>query len=45
MLVVGDKEKEEGTVSVRSRKGGDLGTMPIGQFLANAQQEIRTKAY
>lgn len=34
MLVIGDKELENGTVSVRSRKGVDLGAMPLDTFIA-----------
>jgi threonyl-tRNA synthetase len=34
MLVVGDREAEQGTASVRSHERGDLGAIPIGQ-LAN----------
>ncbi len=33
MLVVGDKDQEAGTVSVRSREEGDLGATPISDFL------------
>ncbi len=44
MLVIGDKEVEEGTVSIRSRKDGDLGSMLVAEFLAKIQQEIVTKA-
>ncbi len=33
MLVVGEKEQEQGTVSVRCRKQGDLGSMSIEDFL------------
>jgi len=44
MLVIGDKEVEEGTVSVRSSKDGDLGSMLVAEFLAKIQQEIVTKA-
>ncbi len=43
MLVVGDKEVAEGTVSVRSRQGGDLGSRPVSEFLADAQREIESK--
>ena len=43
MLIVGDKEVEEGTVSVRSRKGEDKGAMAPEQFLAEALLEINTK--
>ncbi len=45
MLVVGDNEVENGTVSVRMRgEGGDLGVMPIDEFIAKAVNEIETKA-
>ena len=45
MLVTGDKEVENGTVSVRSRKGEDLGAMSVEDFLARIGEEIRTKAH
>ena len=44
MLVVGDKEAESGTVSVRSRKEGDLGAMKLEDFLSRALKEIAEKA-
>ncbi|MDO4852623.1 MAG: threonine--tRNA ligase [Clostridia bacterium] len=44
MLVIGDKEAEENTVAVRSRKEGDLGAMPLDAFLDKISEEIRTKA-
>ncbi len=44
MLVVGDKEAEAGTVSVRTRSGVDEGAMPFEDFLDRALEEIRTKA-
>ncbi len=44
MLVIGDKEKNDGTVAVRSRKDGDLGVMSIDEFLGKALVEINTKA-
>ena len=44
MLVVGDREAEAGTVSVRSRSEGDIGVMPVADFLSKAQQEIQDKA-
>ena len=43
MLVVGDREAADGTVSVRSRSAGDLGGRPIEAFIATALEEIRTK--
>ena len=44
MLVMGDNEVEEGTLSVRSRKDGDLGAKSVEQFIADALVEINTKA-
>jgi threonyl-tRNA synthetase len=39
MLVMGDREVEDGTVSVRSRSGGDLGSRPTAEFLSAALDE------
>ncbi len=44
MLVIGDKEVENGVVAVRSRRDGDIGTMPLSDFIAKAVEEVRTKA-
>ena len=33
MLVIGDREMEEGTIAVRSQGGEDLGAMPVEQFI------------
>jgi len=43
MLVVGEKEKENGTLGVRSRKKGDMGEMSFDDFLAMILREIATK--
>lgn len=43
MLIIGDKEIESGTVSVRSRKDGDVGSMEISSFIESAKKEIDTK--
>jgi threonyl-tRNA synthetase len=43
MLVVGQKEAEEGVVSVRSRFVGDEGTKPLADFINQICEEIRTK--
>lgn len=40
MLVMGDKEAEAGTVSVRLRSGENLGAMTVEAFLARARQDI-----
>ena len=44
MLVVGDRDMENGTVSVRTRKGEDLGAMTPDAFLAKCLMEIATKS-
>ncbi|MDE6699536.1 MAG: threonine--tRNA ligase, partial [Acetatifactor sp.] len=44
MLVVGQKEAEDGVVSVRSRFAGDEGVKPLQEFIAQICEEIRTKA-
>ncbi len=43
MFIVGDKEAEAGTVSVRSRKDGDLGCMATDEIIAKLIEEDRTK--
>lgn len=43
MLVVGQKEAEEHTVSVRSRFAGDEGAQSLDAFIAQISEEIRTK--
>lgn len=40
MLVAGDKEIEAGAVSVRSRKDGDIGSIPVDEFIMNIKQQI-----
>lgn len=44
MLVVGDKEKESGTVAVRQHKKGDLGKFKKEAFLAQILNTIKTKS-
>ena len=43
MLVVGDREAAEGTVSVRSRSGGDLGARGVDDFVRDARAEVARK--
>ena len=43
MLVVGQKEEEDRTVSVRSRFAGDEGVMPLQEFMDRICKEIKTK--
>jgi threonyl-tRNA synthetase len=44
MLVTGDREAAEGTVSVRGRAEGDLGARAVDAFIAGALEELRTRA-
>ena len=43
MLVIGDKEAENGQVAVRTRKGGDEGVMSVADFTARILEEVRSK--
>ena len=40
MVVIGEKEKENNTLSIRSRKDGDIGTMNIDQFISLVNSEV-----
>ncbi|MEW8350447.1 MAG: threonine--tRNA ligase, partial [Candidatus Thiodiazotropha taylori] len=40
LLVIGDREMEEGTVAVRTRTGEDLGSMPLSEFMERANAEV-----
>ena len=44
VLVVGEKEREAGTVAVRGRHGADLGVMSIADFVTHLQTEIANKS-
>ena len=43
MLVVGDREQEQGAVSVRLRSGEDLKSKPLDEFLAMAKETVASK--
>ena len=43
MLVMGDRDVENGTVSVRTRGGEDLGAMPLDAFAAMLKEEVDSK--
>jgi threonyl-tRNA synthetase len=43
MLIVGSREEENGTVSVRERREGDLGTSPLAEFKDRIIEEIENK--
>jgi len=41
LLVVGDREKENGAISVRTRSGEDLGSMPLASFIERLEADTR----
>lgn len=43
MIIMGEKEKESGKISVRSKKDGDLGALDIKEFMDRIVKEIREK--
>lgn len=43
LLIIGDKEMEEQTISVRTQKGEDLGSLSIGEFTERLTKEIEDK--
>jgi threonyl-tRNA synthetase len=43
LVVVGDKEMQNGHVAVRTRKGEDLGAMSVDAFVARVQQDIQNR--
>lgn len=43
MIVLGDKDIEAGTISVRHRKDGDLGAMNLSEFIDSAIKEVESK--
>ena len=43
MIIVGDQEMKSHTISVRSRKNGDLGSQSIPMFVANLIREIKER--
>ena len=44
MLLLGDKDIENGTVSIRSRRNGDLGACTLADFIKSITEEIAAKA-
>ena len=44
MIIIGDKELEQNTIGIRSRKDGDIGQMNIEEFLEKIKEEIKTYA-
>ncbi|MEF9995400.1 MAG: threonine--tRNA ligase [Burkholderiaceae bacterium] len=43
ILVIGEKEKQAGTVAVRARGGVDLGVMPIDAFVARLREDVQER--
>ena len=44
MLVVGDRDQQAGTVSVRERRQGDLGAQPVAEFLSRLDEQRATRS-
>ncbi len=44
MLVLGEKEAQAGTVTVRKRSGGDQASIPVGELIALVKEQVRTRA-
>jgi threonyl-tRNA synthetase len=40
LLVVGDREVENGTIAVRARSGEDLGSMPVNEFAKHLAEDV-----
>jgi threonyl-tRNA synthetase len=43
LLIIGDRELEEEAVSVRSRKNGVEGSLPLSEFLVRVEREAKDK--
>jgi len=43
MLIVGEKEKDANSVSVRKHKTGDLGSLPLNKFIEDILKEINNR--
>ncbi|MES2500889.1 MAG: His/Gly/Thr/Pro-type tRNA ligase C-terminal domain-containing protein, partial [Pseudomonadota bacterium] len=43
LLIAGEREMQAGHVAVRTRKGEDLGSMPIAELIARLKAEVETK--
>jgi threonyl-tRNA synthetase len=44
MLVLGDREMEQGIVAVRERSKGDIGVMPVNDFVEMARKLVEVRA-
>ncbi|OGU77846.1 MAG: threonine--tRNA ligase [Ignavibacteria bacterium RBG_16_34_14] len=45
MLIIGEKEETAGNISVRQHRKGDLGSLPLNDFIEKITEEIKTKYY
>ena len=43
MLVIGDQEVNDGTVALRTRKGGDIGVQPVDQLIARMHEDVASR--
>jgi threonyl-tRNA synthetase len=43
LLVVGDKEMENGEIAIRTRGGEDLGKMSVDDFIAKISEEVQSR--
>ena len=43
MVIVGSQEEDDGTVSVRRHKMGDIGTFALNEFLNRVQKEVENR--
>jgi threonyl-tRNA synthetase len=44
MLIVGDREAQDGTVAVREHRAGNLGSVPLEEFVARVQEETLARS-
>jgi len=43
LLIAGEREMQAGQVAVRTRKGEDLGSMPVQAFIERLQGEVKSR--
>ncbi len=44
IIVIGEKEEQSGIIPIKSNKHGDMGEMPVNEFMEKIKEEVRTKA-
>jgi threonyl-tRNA synthetase len=45
MVIIGEKELKNGSISLRQHKKGDIGSLPLSEFLSKLEEEIKNKYY